>query len=204
MTGPLAPYADAYQAELRGRGYTALSAVNQLRQVGRLSAWLAANGTMAVHVSVERVDEFLEQQRAQGRRASWSRPALVGMVELLRSLGVVGPERTGAKASAQARLLGSFERYLLAERGLAPGTVRGYLDHARRFLAGLDPAAGLGAVAAAEVTAAVLRESGGVSVAAAQNFVAGLRSFLRFCLVEGLVALDLSEAARRHGAPGQL
>lgn len=195
MTGPLAPYADAYRAELRGRGYTALSAVNELRQVGRLSAWLAASGATAADLSVERVDEFLEQQRAQGRRASWSRPGLVCMVELLQSLGVVGPKGPGAEASAEALLLGSFERYLLVERGLAPGTVRGYVDHARRFLAGLDPAGGLGTVAAAEVTSAVLRESGGVSVAATQNFVAGLKSFLRFCFVEGLVALDLSEAA---------
>jgi site-specific recombinase XerD len=195
MTGPLAPYADAYRAELRGRGYTALSTVNELRQVGRLSAWLAASGATAAELSVERVDEFLEQQRAQGRRASWSRPGLVCMVELLQSLGVVGPKGPGAESSAEALLLGSFERYLLVERGLAPGTVRGYVDHARRFLAGLDPAGGLGAVAAAEVTSAVLRESVGVSVAATQNFVAGLKSFLRFCFVEGLVALDLSEAA---------
>jgi integrase len=40
-----------------------------------------------------------------------------------------------------------------------------------------------------------LRESSAVSVATTQNFVAGLKSFLRFCFVEGLVALDLSEAA---------
>lgn len=195
MTGPLAPYAEAYEAELRGRGYTAFSAVNELRQVGRLSAWLAASGATAADLSVGRVDEFLEQQRALGCRASWSRPGLVCMVELLRSLGMVGPERPGAKASAEALLLGSFERYLLVERGLAPGTIRGYVDHARRFLAGLDPAGGLFSVTAAEVTSAVLRESAAVSVAATQNFVAGLKSFLRFCFVEGLVAVDLSEAA---------
>ena len=90
MTGPLTPYADAYRAELRGRGYTALSAVNELRQVGRLSAWLAASGTTVGELSVAGVDEFLEQQRAPGRRASWSRRGLVCMVEFLRSLGVVG------------------------------------------------------------------------------------------------------------------
>jgi site-specific recombinase XerD len=91
--------------------------------------------------------------------------------------------------------LASFQRYLLVERGLAAGTVRGYVDHARRFLAGFGPAGGLGAVNAAEVTSAVLRRSETVSVAATQNFVAGLKAFLRFCFVEGLVAGDLSEAA---------
>jgi len=196
ISGPLAPYAEAYRVELSGRGYTALSTVNELRQVGRLSGWLAANGLGAADVSAGRVEEFLRCQRAQGRdRASWSRPGLVCMVEVLRSLGVVGPEPPGPVASAQELLLGSFERYLLVERGLAPGTVRGYVDRARRFLAGLDPAVGLGALSAAEVTSAVLRESEAVSVAATQNFVASLKAFLRFCFVEGLVSRDLAEAA---------
>ena len=34
-----------------------------------------------------------------------------------------------------------------------------------------------------------------MSVSATQNFVAGLRAFLRFCFVEGLVETDLSQAA---------
>jgi integrase len=40
----------------------------------------------------------------------------------------------------------------------------------------------------------VLRESA-VSVSATQFFIAGLRSFLRFCFIEGLVEADLSQAA---------
>jgi integrase/recombinase XerD len=34
-----------------------------------------------------------------------------------------------------------------------------------------------------------------VSVATAQNFVFGLRAFLRFCFLEGLIGTDLSKAA---------
>ncbi len=195
MAGPLAPYADAYRAELSGRGYTPLSSVNELRQVGRLSAWLAARGMTAADLSGERVEEFLALQGALGRRASWSRPGLVCMVEVLRSLRVVEDEQPALPVSAEDLVLESFERYLLVERSLAPGTIRGYVDHARRFLAGLDLAGGLGSVIPADVTSAVLRQSAAVSVATAQNFVAGLKSFLRFCFVEGLVGLDLSEAA---------
>ncbi len=66
--------------------------------------------------------------------------------------------------------------------------------HAARFLAGLSPR-GLADVTAADVTRAVLRESGAVSVSATQNFVAGLRALLRFCVVEGLMHVDLSRAA---------
>jgi hypothetical protein len=35
MTGPLAPFADAYAVALSERGYTPLTTVNELRQVGR-------------------------------------------------------------------------------------------------------------------------------------------------------------------------
>lgn len=43
VAGPLAPFADAYEDELRRRGYSPFSAVNELRQVGRLSCWLDAS-----------------------------------------------------------------------------------------------------------------------------------------------------------------
>lgn len=54
LTGPLAPFAEAYSAELRARGYTPLTTVNELRQVGRLSRWLEARGLSADELRVER------------------------------------------------------------------------------------------------------------------------------------------------------
>ena len=69
------------------------------------------------------------------------------------------------------------------------------MGYARRFLAGLAGGGELSGVTAGEVTGAVLRESVVVSAASAQYFVTALRSFLRFCLIEGLVDADLSAAA---------
>jgi integrase/recombinase XerD len=200
MTGPLAPFAEAYSAELRKRGYTPLSTVNALRQVGRLSRWLEARGLLARELSGDRVEEFLDWQRARGRhRCQWSRPGLVCLLEVLRGLGVPAVEESEAACSPTDLLLASFERYLFAERGLAAGTVRGYLTHARRFLDGLAPA-GLAGVTAADVTGAVLRRAtSGVSVSATKYFVSGLRAFLRFCFVEGLLTADLSQAALAAG-----
>jgi hypothetical protein len=43
VAGPLAPFADAYEAELSDRGYAPRTIVNQLRQVARLSRWLGAS-----------------------------------------------------------------------------------------------------------------------------------------------------------------
>jgi integrase/recombinase XerD len=114
---------------------------------------------------------------------------------VLRGLGVVAVEEPARAGSPAEVVLASFERYLLAERALATGTVRGYVSHARRFLGGLPCGGELAGVTAADVIGAVLRESAAVSVSATQFFVAGLRSFLRFCFIEGLVEADLSQAA---------
>jgi site-specific recombinase XerD len=144
----------------------------------------------------ERIDEFLAVQRAGGHhRAAWSRPGLLCLLDVLGGLGVLVAEEPVWVASPADVLLASFERYLLTERGLAAGTVRGYVRHACRFVDGLSPSRGLVRLTAGDVTAAVLRESAAVSVSAAQFFVAGLRSFLRFCFLDGLVEADLSQAA---------
>ena len=197
MTGPLAPYADGFAVELRARGYTPLTTAGELRQVARLSRWLEAGGLSVAELTEERVEEFLTWQRAGGRhRSQWSRPVLVCVLEVLRGLGVLGLEPPAPAGSPTNRLLASFERYLLGERALADGTVRGYVMHARWFLDGLRDDDALAGLSAGEVTGAVVRKAdSGVSVAAAQYFVSGLRAFLRFCFLEGLVAADLSPAA---------
>lgn len=197
MMGPLAPFADVYAAELGRRGYTPLSTVNELRQVGRLSRWLEACGLSAVDLSREQVEGFLDWQRAGGRhRAGWSRPGLLCLLDVLRRSGVATVQELALASSPRELLLASFERFLVTERGLAAGTVCGYVTHARWFLDSLESGAGLGGVSASEVTGAVVRKAAaGVSVSATQYFVSALRAFLRFCFVEGLVETDLSAAA---------
>ncbi len=117
------------------------------------------------------------------------------LLDVLRVEGVLPAEQPPAATCPTETLLGSFERYLLAERGLAAGTASGYVWNVRRFLDGLPAGRDLAEVTAAEVTGAVLRESAAGAVSTTQNFVAALRSFLRFGFVEGLVALDLAPAA---------
>ena len=150
----------------------------------------------ATELSVERIEQFLVWQRSGDRhRGEWSRPGLLCMLEVLDGLGVLAPGTPEVASSPIDLLLSSFERYLVSERGLAAGTIVGYVAHARWFLEGLgrDGVVGL---SAGEVTAAVLRKAGaGVSVAASQYFVSGLRAFLRFCFLEGFVEADLSQAA---------
>jgi integrase/recombinase XerD len=196
MTGPVAPFADAYRAELLDLGYTPLLLINELRQAARFSRWLEQDGLTVAEVSGVRVEEFVAVQRASGcDRHSLLRPGLRCLLDVLGGLGVVATEEPAAPSSPTDVLLAAFERYLLAERGLAAGTVVLYRASARRFVDGLSSDRGLADLAAGDVTAAVLRESTVVSVSAAQNFVSGVRAFLRFCFIEGLVGPDVSRAA---------
>lgn len=132
VTGPLAPFAEDYRRELRERGYTERSAVNELRQVARFSRWLQAGRLSVSELSAGRVEEFLGWQRAVGRhRSQWSRPGLVCLLDVLHELGVPAVGEPVRAASPAEVLLAGFGHYLAAERGLAAGTVRGYVSHAR-------------------------------------------------------------------------
>lgn len=194
VTGPLTPFAQAYRLELRRRGYTPRSAVNMLRQVARLSRWLESRKLGVERLDRGLVEEFFAFQRAGGgHRAQWSRPGLWCLLDVLEMLGALQQQEQDLPPSET--LLCSFERYLLVERALASGTVRGYVDGARKFLDGLPPGTTLEELTAPDVTTALRRVADAVSVAAVQNFRAGLRAFLRFCFTEGILAVDLSGAA---------
>jgi len=195
VSGPLAAFVDVYAAELAARGYRPLSVVNELRQVRRLSAWMTAQGLGVEQLDAGRVEEFLAWQRAGGRfRAQWSRPGLLVLLEVLRGLGVLG-EEPSAQLSGRELLLASFAGYLRSERGLAVGTIHSHRRHARLFLAGLG-GRGLADVTSGDVTAWLGDGARlGWSVSSPRGYVSGLRAFLRFGFVDGLIATDLSPAA---------
>ncbi|MGA8015690.1 MAG: tyrosine-type recombinase/integrase, partial [Candidatus Dormiibacterota bacterium] len=114
------------------------------------------------------------------------------MLRILEAQGVAIAAQPIVPNSEAEDLLSSFRTYLLDERGLAQCTTSAYLARAQRFLSAGPVIADL---SAKDVSDAVLRESVLGSVGATQYFVAGLRSFLRFCFAKGLTQSDLSAAA---------
>ncbi len=193
ITGPLAPFVAAYRLRLQESGYTPLSIVNEVRQVAHLSRWLEAGHMTGADLTSERVEQFLAVRRAGGHGAC-SLGGLMPVLEVLRGLGILSEDQALAPTSGSEVLLAWFRTYLLEERGLATCTADAYVDRACRFLAGCGIDGELATLTAADVTRAVQRESARVSVGSAQFFVAGLRSFLRFCFLQGLVGADLSAA----------
>jgi len=111
VTGPLVPFADAYQQELKGRGYAPSTIGVKLGQLARLSCWLEVRCLTAGSLTRVVVDEFVAEQRALGDVAFGRRPGLSALVDVLRGLGVLEhePEPPGSRAEEP---LASFERYL--------------------------------------------------------------------------------------------
>lgn len=196
VTGPLAPFADAYQARLGERGYTPLTVVNELRQLAHLSRWLQTAGMGAVDVTSERLEEFVAARRGSaGGNGACSLQGLVPLLDLLSDDGALGSARPTAERSPADVLVGDFRRSLITERAVVVSTADEYAWRTRRFLAAQLPDGDVGRLTAADVTNAVLHESASRSVASVQHFVVALRAFLRFCFVEGLIDTDLSAAA---------
>lgn len=71
LSGPLAPFREAFKPELTARGYTPQTVVHQLHQVGRLSRWLqqqALTGTELDERRVEEIPTTKEVLKAQSHR----------------------------------------------------------------------------------------------------------------------------------------
>ena len=124
MSGPLAPFAEEYRLELMARGYTVRSAVNELRQVARLSRWLGNRGLGARDLSREQIEEFLAFQRRSGRLRSQSRPGLLCLLGVLQA-------RCRRRASGTAAFGGRTAAFVL--RALPAGRAWAGGRHCRRL-----------------------------------------------------------------------
>lgn len=205
MVGPLAPYAPGFERELRGRGYTRLSAVWQLRLMAHVSRWLAGEGLDGAAFTPERAQEFCVVRRRAGYTALLTVRALEPLQEFLCGQGVVPPcPPPPVPVGERELLLARYRDHLVGERGLVPVVVSRYLKAAELFVqACAGPWVGRPGPDAAAVSAFCARELPQRSRAGAANLASALRSFLRFLHVEGLVAAPVAQAvpavANRRG-----
>lgn len=195
VPGPLAPFAPGFKSALLEAGYTPLSAVVQLRLMVHLSRWLEARALSAADLTAERIEAYLASRRAAGYRGLTTRRGLTPLISHLSRQNALPSEELRAPGSATQALMAAFERYLRLERGLAPSTTSAYVTRATRFLSTYAADGDVATISPADITRAVVEECASRSVGAGQYFVAALRSFLRFCHVEGLNSADLSAAA---------
>jgi integrase/recombinase XerD len=194
VTGPLAPYADGFRAELARQGYAPSSAAVQLKVMAYLSRRMASAGVSPAGLTPEQVGRFVAAGRAAGYRYGLlTRHGLPPLLGYLRGLGVSPAPMPRPVDTPIDQLMERYQDYLVGERSLAAGTVRYYERFARLFLSAVAPD---GAVDPAGITTAgvsrfLLTECAGRSFGSAKNLVAALRSLLRFLHVSGLTATPL-------------
>lgn len=202
VSGPLAPYAAGYAAELARVGYTASGATLQLRLVADLSAWVDALGFEPGALSAPVVDRFLATRRAAGHTRYASVRAVRPAIEYLRGLGIVPLAPEPVSDAPIDRLLARYRRYLVVERSLASATASGYLAAVRPFLAGRATPDGLAleGLSVADVTAFVVARCPSQPRGSAKLTVTSLRSLLGFLHLEGIVARPLAGSVPRIAA----
>lgn len=133
--GPLAGYAEGFEAELQRLGFTPLARVNQLLLMAHLSRWLQAERVGVDELSVERVESFLRERRASVA-VLFTRKALQPLLDWFAASGLISDAVARPALRRDPLVLDRFEEYLLVERRLQTGTAAAHVARVRRFLAG--------------------------------------------------------------------
>jgi len=192
---PLAPHLASFAASLRDGGYRESTVHSKLRLLFDLGRWLGRNDLQVATLEEGLVAAFLEGRRREDRSAGSQATTARQFLDHLRKHDVIaGPPPPVVAASALISVLGQYERYLRAERGLTNATVVNYLPLVRRFLM---ERFGEGSLPLRELTPVdgsrfILRHAPSMSAGRAKLLVTALRSFFRFLLEHGQIEVDLA------------
>src|SRR5215831_11104990 len=191
--GPLGPYFDFYEAEMRGEGYARQTREVQIRLIADFGCWLAKRGIQAQDITAELFRPYLRARARRRRPTRNDLPALQRLLELLRRQGVVAAAALPVATPAE-RLQSEFRLYLRQERALAATTQAAYTAFVSEFLTerfGAGPV-DLSRLCAADITRFVRRRAGTIQSKRVQLMTTALRSFLRFARYRGDINKDLA------------
>jgi site-specific recombinase XerD len=193
VRGPLEPHVAGFAAGLLRQGYTRSSAEQHVCFVAHLDRWMRAVRVGVGGLSEPVIERYLAERRAAGYVEYRSLKAMRPLLDYLAPLGVL-PVPAPVRPDAVEELLGRYRDYLLVERGLTAGTVRGYVDFVRPFVATLrhGDVLDLAGISAADVTGFVLAACPGRAVGSAKLTVCALRSLLRWLHLTGVIATPLA------------
>lgn len=160
-------------------------------------------GLGATDVSAELIEQFVAALRA--KNSSWRPTArsLSWLVDYLRLIGVATTAAAPGERTGQQQLIERYRNYLMVERGLEMVTIANYVRVVSQFLAA-QGGRELDELSAADVSGFMTSQCRQVSTRQAERIATGLRSFLSFALIEGLISRPLTGAvpsiARWSGA----
>jgi integrase/recombinase XerD len=193
VTGPLAPFAEAFRACLERLGYAPQSRAVHLRLMADLSRWLVERGLDGSGLSPEVVAGFVLDRRTAGHRHARSAGSLRPLLQCLREVGAAPAVTAPLVVGPVEVMLADYASYLTRERGLAEVTIKRETDLVRPFLAArvMGDVLDLDSLTAGEVTAFMLGRSGSASPATVQRTGTALRSLLRFLHLRGVIDTSL-------------
>jgi len=196
-SGPLAGYEPGYRAELVERGYKPRTVTTLIRLMRRLSCWMESGDYAVGNLSSAVAEEFLAEVRASGRRFQPTLATLSSLFEYLRRVDAVPAELAPPSTTGIGVTVEGFRRYLEIERGLVPDTVATYARATTTFLSWLHAHShvDMARLTARDVVEFVTDLYPGHSTGWAKLSLTGLRSFLRFAHLTGLVPVSLVGAA---------
>jgi len=196
VTGPLAPYARGWRAELAARGYAPHSITAHAQLMAHLSGWLAATGRGVEALTGEVVREYALARREAGYQNRTTERAVAPLLEYLRGLRAAPPPAVPVPSTPAEVVAGEFCDYLASERGLTAGTVHHHRRFALLFLTelGISGEADLAGLTAAAVTSFAVCQAQRRSPGDMRSLVSALRSLLRFLHLTGRVAQPLAAA----------
>lgn len=136
-TGPLSPHLPAFITSLIDQRYAVISVRTKAWRAVAFDTWIAHEGIELADISDRHIDQFYRRnyQPRSDCRARPHRHESFALRQLLRYLQEQGLCTPVAAATTPAEVLAaSFGQFLLRDRGLAIGTIRGYRTIARDFL----------------------------------------------------------------------
>ena len=204
MEGPLAPWAPGMAERLTALGYTPRLVERHLHLAGGLSKFLHRRGLGVADVEPGVIEQFVAALRAKNRSWRPTARSLSWLVDYMRQIGVaVATPDAPREWTGPQELIERYRNYLTVERGLEPATIATYVRVVTRFLA-TQRGRELDELGAADVSKFMTSQCRQVSTRQAERLATGLRSFLGFALVEGLISRPLTGAvpsvARWSGA----
>ena len=193
-SSPLGAHLDSFVAAAASLGYARSTVREQLWVLGDLGRWLARTGVTVSHLDERLLRRFLVVRRRKGRCHRTEAVTVRRFLDHLREQSVLPPAEILHDDSPIALLQRRYETYLTQERGLAPATLATYGPLIHRFLKerfGNKPLR-LESLGPSDISNFVLRRSAHWSVKRVQLMVSALRSFLRFLVQQGEIAIDLA------------
>lgn len=199
--GPLVGLEAEFREGLARLGYRGEAIVRHTRLLREVSRWLVERGG---DVTGFVPDEFIADRAELDLTPTLTGRSLIPLIDFLVSRGVRPPrvEGTAAEDDAAGVLLEEFTRFLRAERGLAAGTIAGYLGAigpfvmSRRRGDGLD----LSGIVASDVFAFLTEVCPGRSRGAASLTATAMRSMLRWLFLTGAIDKPLADVVPRVGS----